>query len=81
MCWLNSCTVRTKDLAEERLSRPGSSLIPSGVVMRDLTTGEMVIVELGRVVTIPQVDTDEMLRPSPVIKESLITQPNPEIRA
>ena len=65
MCWLNSCTVRTKDLAEERLSHPGSSLIPSGVLMRDQDTGEMVIVELGRVVTLPREEADAMLSHKP----------------
>ena len=65
MCWLNSCSLRTKDLAEERLSRPGSRLIPTGVVMRDQDTGEMVVVEMGRAVTLPRAEADAMLRRKP----------------
>lgn len=65
MCWLNSCTRLTKDLAEERLSRPGSRLIPTGVVMRDQDTGEMTIVEMGRAVTLSRDDSDAILRRKP----------------
>jgi hypothetical protein len=62
MCWLNSCTRLTKDKAEWMLSRPGSRYIPTGVIMRDQDTGEMVIVELGRVLAIPRQTADAMLR-------------------
>lgn len=65
MCWLNSCSLRTKDLAEERLSRAGSRLIPTGVVMRDQDTGEMVVVEMGRVVTLSRDDSDVILHRKP----------------
>lgn len=65
MCWLNSCHRLTKDKAEWLLSRPGSRLIPSGVLMRDQDTGEMVVVELGRAVTIPRQTADAMLSHKP----------------
>lgn len=65
MCWLNSCSLRTKDLAEERLSRAGSRLIPTGVVMRDQDTGEMTIVEMGRAVTLSRDDSDAILHRRP----------------
>ena len=66
MCWLNSCHRLTKDKAEWLLSRPGSRLIPTGVLMRDQDTGEMTIVELGRVVTIPRQTADAMLHRRPL---------------
>lgn len=65
MCWLNSCTRLTKDKAEWLLSRPGSRLIPTGVIMRDPATGQMVIVEMGRVVTLPRAEADAMLYRKP----------------
>lgn len=65
MCWLNSCTRSTKDKAEWLLSRPGSRLIPTGVVMRDQDTGEMTIVEMGRAVTLPRSEADAMLHRKP----------------
>lgn len=65
MCWLNSCTRQTKDLAEVFLSRPGSRLIPTGVIMRDQDTGEMTIVEMGRVVTLSRDDSDVILHRKP----------------
>jgi len=65
MCWLNSCTRLTKDKTEWLLSRPGSRLIPTGVIMRDQTTGEMVVVEMGRALTIPREEADAMLHRKP----------------
>ena len=65
MCWLNSCTRLTKDKAEWLLSRTGSRLIPTGVVMRDQTTGEMTIVEMGRAVTLSRDDSDAILHRKP----------------
>lgn len=47
MCWLNSCSPETRTLTEEILTLPGSRYVPSGVVMRDKETGQMVIVEYG----------------------------------
>jgi len=73
MCWLNSCTRLTKDKAEWLLSRPGSRLIPTGVVMRDQDTGEMTIVEMGRVVAIPRQTADVMLShtlQAPTVRDS-----------
>ena len=61
MCWLNSCSHLTKVKAETILAREGSRYVPTGVVMRDTETGQMVIVEMGRVVTIPREAADRIL--------------------
>lgn len=58
MCWLNSCSPETRTLTEEILTLPGSRYVPSGVVMRDPATGQMVIVEQGRV-SVLNADTAE----------------------
>lgn len=61
MCWLTQCPGTTREKVETILTRPGSRYIPTGVVMRDQESGQMVVVEWGRVMTLTRPAADQLM--------------------
>lgn len=61
MCWLTQCHGATREKAEAILTRPGSRYVPTGVVMRDQDSGQLVVVEFGRVMTLTRPAADQLM--------------------
>lgn len=60
-CWLTQCPGTTRQKAEAILTRPGSRYVPTGVVMRDQDSGQLVVVEFGRVMTLTRHAADQLM--------------------